>query len=98
MAYQATYNLSTTFADLNAPMTAPPFGGNTDNDRFPVAGFTGIAGTVSNIETQYSFVLSAGDLASGTSRFNVVVPEPSTFALAAIGVVGLLWRMRRRFV
>ncbi len=38
-----------------------------------------------------------GDLVNGTvSTFTVVVPEPATVALAAIGVAAAAWTLRRR--
>lgn len=45
------------------------------------------------------FSLTPGDTASILSRFDVVVPEPSTLVLLGVGVISLLayaWRRRRR--
>jgi hypothetical protein len=56
---------------------------------------------VGSIESQFRFVLSANDSASGTSRFDVIpeiIPEPSTVVLLTAGLAGMLlvrWRMRR---
>ena len=99
-AYQAQYNGGPIFANLLlTPITSPADGSTTASDRVPLAGNTGI-GTVSSIHSQFDFMLSANDSASGTSRFNVVagpsVPEPSTLILALTGALALLWRFRRR--
>ena len=95
LAYRATYNGTTTFADLVLPVTAATDSSAIGSGRFPLAGMTVIAGAVSSISSQFDFMLSANDSASGTSRFNVV-PEPSTLALGTIGALGLAWRLRRR--
>ena len=99
--YQAQYNGGPIFANLIlTPVNAPIDGSTTASERLPAAGNTGI-GTVSSIHSQFDFMLSANDSASGTSRFNVVAgfitPEPSTLVLALTGALGLLWRFRRRF-
>jgi hypothetical protein len=95
LAYRATYNGATTFADLVAPVSAATDSSAIGSGRFPLAGLTVIAGAVSSISSQFDFMLSANDSASGTSRFNVV-PEPSSLALALVGFVGLAWQLRRR--
>ncbi len=96
--YQAQYNsVSSIFANLVSPVTAAPDNLAGGSERFPAVGSTTIPGTVSNISSQFSFVLSALDQASGTSRFNVV-PEPSTLVMAAIAAMGLLWHARRRLI
>ncbi len=51
-----------------------------------------IAGSVTGIQAQFSFTLSANDSASATSHFEVV-PEPATLALLALG--GLVIRKRK---
>jgi hypothetical protein len=95
--YQAQYNSgSAVFANL-VPSFSVVNTTLTTSERFPVAGTTVVPGVVSNIESQFSFVLSANDSASGTSRFNVTAPEPSSMILALLGATALLWRVRRRF-
>jgi len=88
--YQAMYNGGTVYADLFAPLNLPGPGtlaASTDT------GVQSISGAVSDIQASFSFTLSADDSASGTSRFEIfgpLVPEPSTTALLACGLVGLL--------
>jgi hypothetical protein len=96
-AYQAKYNGSTVFSDLVSSITAPVDDSVTGRDRSPVAGWAVIPGSVNSIQSEFKFTLSAGDSASGTSRFEVV-PEPSGLAALAVGLVsigGLLTRKRR---
>jgi hypothetical protein len=102
-AYEATYNLGGgIFADLVSPVVVPPGGGsNTLSERFPVpiGSRNVIPGSVFQIQSTFSFTLSAFDQASGTSRFDIIVPEPSSVvlaagALAAVAVYGFRRRAR----
>jgi hypothetical protein len=87
--YQARYNGSTVFANLV--------------NGFSVSGGTSIASedapsvqiidTLTSIGSEFRFKLSAGDSASGTSNFVVVVPEPATMCLLGLG--GLLLRRKK---
>ncbi len=94
-AYEATYNGGTVFADLVSPVIAPVDSSNIGSQRNPLAGTIPIAGSVSSIAAGFSFVLTASDSASGTSRFSVV-PEPSTVVLSLMAIAGLLWACRRK--
>ena len=98
-AYEASYNLGTgVFADLVSPVVTVPEGGsNTLSERFPVpiGSRTVIPGLVSDIQATFNFTLTAFDQASGTSRFDIIVPEPSSIVLAMCGLVGVLFCARR---
>ncbi len=64
-----------------------------------LAAFGPITSTVpvnSSIGVQLDFTLTAGDSAAFLSRFDVVIPEPSTVLLAVFGLVGILLLARRR--
>ena len=103
-AFRATYNDGVVFADLIDPFSA---GGNTsaaESDRLPPGtGFTTINDAVSSMRAQWSFNLTEGDDASGTSRFDIepfqAVPDANTLALAIAGAIpfmaGFMVRRRR---
>jgi hypothetical protein len=97
-AYQAQYNgRSAEFANLVSPVTAAPQSSNTGSERFPAFGSAPLVPPVNDIESQFSFSLTATDGASGTSRFTVT-PEPSSITLALLGALGLAWSIRRRLL
>ena len=97
-AFLSQYNgfvpSGTTFAEMLPSVAAAPFGSGTLSDEFPAGGaFAPMAGTVDNISSQFNFTLSALDLASGTSTYQVI---PAPAGLAVLGGLGLLGRRRRR--
>lgn len=88
-AYAAYYNVppGTVFAEFVPALytsTTTSGSGNT-------GGWVLISDTASSMQAQYSFTLSAMDLASGTSNF-LIVPEPAALALLAAGALALLRR------
>jgi hypothetical protein len=97
-AYQAVYNGSTVFANLVSPVFAGVDSSATGSERFPAVGMTTIVGAVSSIQSQFDFLLTAFDSASGTSRF-FVTPEPAGATLACLAFAGVaiigLFRRRR---
>ena len=97
-AYRAIYNGSVSWAYLNSNYSfADSFDSQTENDRNPASGFTVIPDTLSSIQSEYSFTLSANDEASGTSTFSVQpVPEPLTMIAVGMGIAGLGGYVRRR--
>ncbi len=96
MAYQARYNSNSIFASLIGPMAADPDDSASVTERIPDSGRLSISDNVTSIESQFHFVLSANDLASGSSRFDVMpVPEPFTVGVLAVGGLTLLRRRRR---
>jgi hypothetical protein len=92
--YQARYNSTAVFADLVKSFSIAGNLSQVENDREPAAGTETIAGSVSSIQSEFNFTLSALDQASGTSRFEVT-PEPATLSLLALGGLALL-RLRRK--
>jgi len=95
--YQARYNSTTEWANLLSSLSAGADSSNSANDRRPAAGWETISADVSSIEAEYWFTLTSEDkvdVASGTSRFEVV-PEPATLGLMALGL-GVMLSLRRR--
>ncbi len=94
-AYRAQYNgfpVGTTFQEMIQPYSADFFSSAPSNEEHPNGGgFIPIPGVVTDMSAQISFELSAFDLASGTTTFEVI-PEPA--ALALFAVAGLLLRRR----
>lgn len=89
--HQARYNGSTVFANLVSGFSVPS-GTLTKEEAKPLSGSETISGTLSSIESEFRFKLSARDSASGTSTF-MVIPEPATIAILSLG--GLLLRRKR---
>ncbi len=90
--YSAMYNGApgTLFAGLlSNAITAGSFSTVTADGSF---GSAALAGAVTDISSQWTFAVSAFDVASGTSVFTVV-PAPGSIAL--LGLTGLAIRRRR---
>ena len=96
-AYTAIYNGLTNWAYLVDSVTAPPGNSVPGDGRRPVWPPTYdevIPASVSSIQAAYNFKLTAGDEASGTSRF-ALTPEPATLGLMGLGLAMLLRRRAR---
>ncbi|MGD0572799.1 MAG: PEP-CTERM sorting domain-containing protein [Sedimentisphaerales bacterium] len=88
--FQATYNGSNVFANLvkGFSISGGTLTGSEDTpDQV-------INGTLTDIESEFYFKLSANDAASGTSTFEVV-PEPATMAILGLGITVLISRRKR---
>lgn len=93
-SYLAQYNGlapgGTTFAQLLQSVSASAGESNTDAANVPGGnGFLPIAGGASDMSSRFDFQLTANDLASGTSHWEVVVPTPSALAFLILGAAGL---------
>lgn len=96
-AYRAMYNApSVDWAYLVDPVTVAPDFSGVGIQRQPASGRLVIPATLTSIQSEFDFWLSANDQASGTSRFDVMVPEPATLALLALGGMGVLASRRRK--
>ena len=92
--HEARYNGSVGWAHLVSNVTAPAYSSNIGIERRPTTGWETITDTLTSIEVEYKFRLTASDFASGTSRFEVV-PEPATLVvLLLMGALALLGRRR----
>jgi MYXO-CTERM domain-containing protein len=93
--FSANYNGANNFASLlSGPFVeGDAFGSESATDEFPNGGAFALVGDVSDISVQWSFELTAGDQASGTSAF-VVVPSPAGLSLLTLGALGVARRRR----
>lgn len=93
-AYLAQYNgfvpNGTTFAEAIGQVVAGAFDvASADYD----SGWLPIVGDVTSVSAEFGFVLTPGDLATGTSNFQIT-PEPASLLVLAAGL--LLLRARAR--
>ena len=92
--YKAEYNGGTTFAELIGAQSLLSAGTTSASAD---SGVQTISDTVSSIQASFSFQLSADDMASGTSHFEVVIPEPASVSIIVIaGAVAAMSTRRRR--
>lgn len=95
-SYLAHYNGfvpdGTAFAELIQAVAATPWSTADLFENHPPAGYAPIAEPVADMSAMVSFVLTADDLASGTTNF-VIIPEAGALGLLLLGAIGL--RRRR---
>ena len=90
--HQARYNSTSVFGNLVRGFSISS-GTLTNDENKPLSGSEVISGSVSSIESEFYFSLSARDSASGTSTF-VVIPEPATMSILALGALALISRKK----
>lgn len=97
--YQARYSTDAIidsgdiFANLCPSMTVLGLGAS-QSDYEPAVPYADLNTTVYMMQAGFHFELSPGDQASGTSNF-LIVPEPATALVLALGGLGALMRRRR---
>jgi len=90
--YNAYYNGLNLFAG-QIPSLSVPVGtqSKSTSDNYPADGYAAVGADVSDMAAKVKFTLSARDLASGTTQYEIV-PEPSALALLALGGLSMLRR------
>jgi hypothetical protein len=93
-AYRADYNGNvpggTNYASFFPSVTGDPSSGNSVSANL---GPTFIPASVGDMSARFAFTLSAGDLASGTSNFEIV-PAPAGSVALGLGLLGVARRRR----
>ncbi len=94
--YSAFYNGSNTFNELftDGAYNVGASASDGDAQDIPNVGFSPVGATVNDMSSQWHFMLTAGDLAGGTSNYIIRIPAPA--GLALMGVSGLIATRRRR--
>jgi hypothetical protein len=93
--HQARYNGSTVFANLvNGFSFSTGLTQTLEEAKGSPYNMILINDTLTSIESEFYFTLSARDSASGTSTFVVEIPEPTTICLLGLGALSLLRRER----
>lgn len=92
--YNTFYNgyLSNLFVG-QIPSVVVPAGtsSRSDSANYPANGYAAVGADVSDMSAQVKFSLTAKDLASGTTQYEIV-PEPSALVLLALGGLSMIRR------
>jgi len=100
-ANQAVYNGATLFANLVDGFSISNSSGDNHEAKGNESSMITINDTLTSIESNFYFTLSARDSASGTSTFvvtpepAVVTPEPATLCLLGFGVLSVIRRKKQ---
>jgi hypothetical protein len=90
--YNAWYNSGNLFSGQIDGVSVPA--GSTSRSTAandPANGYRAVGADVNDMQAQVKFTLSARDLASGTTQYEIV-PEPSALVLLACGAVSMIRR------
>lgn len=99
--YQARYsnngfiNSGTVFGSLAPSMSFASGLGMSETEMLPASGEVSLGTTAYMMESEFKFILSAGDQASATSAF-VITPEPGCGLLLALLGLAAGWPRRKR--
>lgn len=90
--YNAWYNGSNLFVG-QIPGLSVPVGtqSRSTSDNYPAVGYAPVGADVTDMTAGVKFTLTAHDLASGTTQYEIV-PEPSALVLLALGGLSLIRR------
>jgi hypothetical protein len=94
--YNTFYNgyLSNLFVGQIPSVTVPAgTSSKSDSANYPAAGYAAVGADVSDMSAQVKFSLTAKDLASGTTQYEIV-PEPSALVLLALGGLSMIRRRK----
>lgn len=95
-AYTSLYNGTSVYENLRSEVFVNPNGSASVGAAGPASPVWNPIGSASSIQAKYSFSVSAGDAAAGTSTFAISNGVPSPGAAALLGLGGLLVGRRRR--
>ncbi|BCW98566.1 MAG: hypothetical protein KatS3mg024_1393 [Armatimonadota bacterium] len=93
--FEAVSNVGVYANLITGPLTAAPYASAVASDAMPSMGYGSVVGTVTTIQTAFSFNITANDQVSGTGVF-VVIPEPGGLAALATGLAGFAAVVLRR--
>lgn len=93
--FQAVSNVGVYANLITGPLTTAPYASAAASDALPAVGYGSVIGTVTTIQTAFSFNITANDQVSGTGVF-VVIPEPGGLAALATGLAGFAAVVLRR--
>jgi hypothetical protein len=91
-SYLAMYNGTNLFSGQITSISVPAGSqSNSTAENDPAVGYRAVGADVTNMTAEIAFTLSARDLASGTTTYEII-PEPSALALLALGALSLFRR------
>ncbi len=90
-SYLAQYNgfvpVGTAFAEELSQVDAPVGGSQFGFANVPALGYLPLLAPASNMSSMVTFSLTANDIASGTTFYEIIIPEPTGLLLLVAGLV-----------